>query len=154
MSLHDEMSKGTWCEQNPYRCECRGSGWVLSDWDIAYQCCYHGAGVPNPYDEDGHDEHGDFFRWTKDHLGNKILETFTFDSQQHRLQMARQAYKAFQIESKLTPQNFEITCRHLFHQWQNLNLQPALENPQKPTPQDWCFCAEYAVQQLQFYSKD
>jgi hypothetical protein len=67
-----ELNTAVWNELNPRRCPCRGSGWLISDYDTFHRCCTHGAGVPHP-----EDEHTDF------------------DGAAHRLKLLRVAYKDF-----------------------------------------------------------
>jgi len=38
------------CEPDAATCWCRGSGWVLSDWDSWHECRHHYRGQPTPDD--------------------------------------------------------------------------------------------------------
>jgi len=40
------------CCEDASKCWCRGSGWVVSDWDSLHKCPYHYEGQPNNEDPD------------------------------------------------------------------------------------------------------
>lgn len=67
-----DLDSGRWAEINPVRCPCRGSGWLLSDFDTFHACPVHGNGVPHPEDED-----------------------MVFDYEAHMLKVRRAAYATF-----------------------------------------------------------
>ena len=70
----NDLNTGAWAEANPSKCPCKGSGWLLSDYDTWHRCPRHGAGVPHPEDE---------------------MTRETFDSAAHLLQVQRAAYEEF-----------------------------------------------------------
>jgi hypothetical protein len=72
-----ELNTAYWCETNPRQCPCRGSGWLLSDYDTWHRCAAHGAGVPHPEDEETE-----------------------FDAKAHRMEMLRKAYEAFRESAR------------------------------------------------------
>lgn len=45
-SIRAQMSYD--CRPDTARCWCRGSGWVVSDWDSAHECPHHYRGQPGP----------------------------------------------------------------------------------------------------------
>ena len=49
-----DLESGLWAEPWSETCPCRGSGWLLSDFDTWHRCPVHGRGVPHPeeYPED------------------------------------------------------------------------------------------------------
>jgi hypothetical protein len=40
-----------WNEINPHDCPCRGTGWMVSDWDTSHRCQTHYLGQAHPEDE-------------------------------------------------------------------------------------------------------
>lgn len=40
-SLYNELESGGWSDINPFICECKGSGWLLSDLDTWHKCNTH-----------------------------------------------------------------------------------------------------------------
>ncbi len=50
-----ELDSGHWAETNPAACPCRGSGWLLSDWDTHHKCPLHFQGQPHSEDDGGED---------------------------------------------------------------------------------------------------
>lgn len=67
-----DLDSALWNEQNPRLCPCRGSGWLLSDYDTWHRCCTHGNGVPHPEDDETE-----------------------FDFEAHRVKIQREAFVAF-----------------------------------------------------------
>ena len=54
--IYYDLKNGRWADRNPSKCPCKGKGWFLSDFDVAFQCPMHGKSmsgkdVPNPYEE-------------------------------------------------------------------------------------------------------
>ena len=47
-----ELCTGKWADPNPYRCPCRGTGWLVSDYDTYHRCPLHGGGAPHPEDDE------------------------------------------------------------------------------------------------------
>lgn len=80
-----DLDSPAWNEINPSRCPCRGSGWLLSDFDTWHRCTAHGADVPHPEDDDGRD---------------------AFDSHGHSLRLLRAAYRHLQKVSGLSCEAF------------------------------------------------
>ena len=40
-----------WAQVNPAKCPCRGSGWLLSDYDTYHRCGLHAEGASHPEDD-------------------------------------------------------------------------------------------------------
>lgn len=79
-----DLQSGAWNEIDPRQCPCRGSGWILSDFDTYHRCQAHGHGVPHPEEEEP-----------------------SFNWKAHKLTMYRKAYRAFQVRSGLTREAFQ-----------------------------------------------
>lgn len=44
-------NSANWATVSPRFCPCKGTGWMLSDRDVFFQCRVHGVGVPHPEDD-------------------------------------------------------------------------------------------------------
>ena len=84
-----------WSEINPSRCPCKGSGWLLSDWDTVHKCQEHARNSPNPYDED----------FTYD--DNGLVE---YDWDKHTKENFRDAYRFFKKSTDLDGRQFKKAC--------------------------------------------
>lgn len=73
-----------WSNPNPKECPCRGSGWLVSDFDTFHACNEHG-GTPHPEDDQGQEG---------------------FDWEAHSLRIRRRAYRIFQEASGLDREAF------------------------------------------------
>lgn len=47
-NMMNELDSGAWATLNPSVCPCRGSGWMLSDFDTFHKCPAHNVGQPHP----------------------------------------------------------------------------------------------------------
>jgi len=87
-----ELDSGAWNHPNPVLCECKGRGWILSDFDTWHQCKIHGKDVPHP-------------EWE--------YEEGDFDAEEHRLTVMRDAYNHYRGEARRAgfTGNFKEACR-------------------------------------------
>lgn len=46
-----DLEAGKWAQINPFKCPCRGLGWVASYYDTVHACPIHLIGQPRPEDE-------------------------------------------------------------------------------------------------------
>ena len=120
IAIFRDLESGSWAEINPNRCPCHGSGWVLSDYDSWHRCPIHGHSVPYPDEEDP-----------------------SFDYSAHKLQMYKEAYKAFfkrcwMCNQSWTPERFRAQCVTRLMDW----------NWSKATPGDWVDAAEKVLQEI------
>ena len=46
-----QLDSPLWNEINPHDCLCRGTGWMVSDWDTYHRCQTHHRGQPHPEDD-------------------------------------------------------------------------------------------------------
>ena len=71
-----DLDGGRWATLNPSRCECRGSGWMSSDFDTYHKCPIHYRGQPHP--EMDCEEDLDTFDWEAASLENQREAYWTF----------------------------------------------------------------------------
>lgn len=86
----NQLDTAVWNDIDPAKCPCRGSGWLLSDYDTWHRCRTHGIGVPHPEDE---------------HTA--------FDFVAHDLAMHRKAYAHYRDAAKRAgfKGDFKVACR-------------------------------------------
>ena len=53
---YQQFSTGHWADEDPSKCECRGSGWALSDVDTWHRCPVHYQGHDPPPEDDYNQE--------------------------------------------------------------------------------------------------
>jgi hypothetical protein len=79
-----ELEGNAWNAVNPHRCPCRGSGWMLSDFDTHHVCRTHGnRNIPHPEEENE-----------------------SFDWSAHYVTVYRTAYRIFQKRSGMSKAAF------------------------------------------------
>jgi len=113
-SIWQNLNLASWADPNPFACLCRGTGWFLSDFDSWHQCPWHGENVPHP-EENNQD----------------------YDSEAHRLEMARAAFVYFRDEARAAGfvSNFTFACRKEMG-WVD------------PSPKQWLNAAENVIDNL------
>lgn len=79
-----------WADPNPRTCPCRGSGWLLSDFDTWHECHFHGR-TPHPEDDEAVEE---------------------FDYEAHRLNNLRRAFVAFRESTGMSGPDFKTVVTH------------------------------------------
>lgn len=73
--IYLELQLSRWNTLNPNTCPCRGSGWLLSDYDTWHRCVTHGHNVPHPEDDS---ESSDAFDFKAHRLNNLRVAYATF----------------------------------------------------------------------------
>ncbi len=135
------MESGQWAERNPLTCDCRGSGYVLSDLDTFHECPFHKYdGIVHPESE------GEMFAaigCEEDGFGPAEQEKYWAAKEASRTEVLRKLYATIRKEARDNGYtgDFNSECAGLLHDPEFLTRY-GIKTDADVTPAMWVAAAD------------